>query len=562
MNGLVPGEDRDTAGQDEGGLLLSDDALDVNGRTNVEERNRSKLGGSTSTGGDNGNGMSAGTAGDNELGLGGGGGGGGGNGDGDGDGGRAARCRAISLRGIGARIRHFVRSEPLLFFTLIGVILGLCLGTALSSAPSWLLEILGFPGMVFLRLLKMLVLPLIAGSIIAGVCSIAKDGSGGSRAGKLAATALGLYALTMVIAVVTGIVYVSILRPGRGVDSGAGGCGGDDDDDENGATDVTVNVKKVSPGEAIKNVLLDMAPTNIVQAAANFNVLGVISFSVLFGAAIAATIASTPKSNEKDERDGARSLLSGIESFNAAVTKMVSWVLVTSPVGIFSLILYTVATSCGIGKVFRALGAYLLCYTLALGTHALLTLPLVLYGIGRISPLRVVRAFAPAFVTAFGTDSSSATLPVTMRCASEYGCDSGLTSFVLPLGATINMDGTALYEAMTVIFILQMHGEVLSFAQTLVVAFTATLAAVGAASIPSAGLVTMVMVLEAVNRGVYAADIGLVFTLDWLLDRMRTTVNVQGDVFALVILDKLFKRGSRAGSRGSGTGLMMTPQEL
>ena len=155
--------------------------------------------------------------------------------------------------------------------------------------------------------------------------------------------------------------------------------------------------------------------------------------------------------------------------------------------------------------------------------------------------MALLRAYAPSFVTAFGTDSSSATLPVTLRCAKRQGVQDSVANFVLPLGATVNMNGTALYEALTVIFIAQRHGATLTMAQTFVVVVTGTMAAVGAAAIPSAGLVTMLMVLQAVGLSQFASDIALVVTVDWFLDRLRTVVNVEGDAVGVAIVDHLLK---------------------
>ena len=376
----------------------------------------------------------------------------------------AGRVCGRLLRGAAAAARR----EPLLALTLVGVVLGLGVGIMLSEldAPAALVDVIGFPGDIFIRLLKMLVLPLIAGSMVSGVCSLGRrsadkgangvGAAGGFGVGGLAGRAVGIYLLTMVLAVATGIIFVTIIRPGHaaagvGVDGGCGISGVNATDAPpaaspveaapiDGAANATLllppppplppppkaPVQKLSPAEAIRKVLLDMAPPNILAAAVDMNIIGIICFSVFFGAALCSL------------GDEAAGLIALVGEFNAAVTKMVGWVLWLSPVGIFSMICGTVGSSCNLGAIVAALGSYILCFALALGVHSLVTLPAVLYALtrGTRSPILVARTFVPAFVTAFGTDSSSATLPVTMRCAEEFGCGRDLTQFILPMGAT------------------------------------------------------------------------------------------------------------------------------
>eukprot|EP01024_Parvocaulis_polyphysoides_P036165 TRINITY_DN3217_c0_g2_i4.p6 TRINITY_DN3217_c0_g2~~TRINITY_DN3217_c0_g2_i4.p6 ORF type:complete len:262 (-),score=32.45 TRINITY_DN3217_c0_g2_i4:2298-3083(-) len=232
-----------------------------------------------------------------------------------------------------------------------------------------------------------------------------------------------------------------------------------------------------------------------------------------------------------------------LKIFSDAIFKMVEWVIFISPIGIFSLILKTILEACSVSGTLEALGLFIVTVVLSLAWFAFLVLPLIYWLFTRKNPIKLVTAFSQALVTGFGTDSSAATLPVIMECAEKFGLDKNIVDFVLPLGTTINMSGTALYEAVAVLFIAQANGVDLSFGQIIVVALTATLAAMGAAAIPSAGLVTMIMVLVSVGLDEYVNDIAVIFAIDWFLDRCRTTVNLLGDGICCAIVDTLTKKG-------------------
>ncbi|KAG2490985.1 hypothetical protein HYH03_010658 [Edaphochlamys debaryana] len=427
-----------------------------------------------------------------------------------------------------AALRHLWHHEPLLLATLAGVGLGVVLGVALSFAdlPSrapGVLELLALPGDLLMRTLKMLVLPLITASVMAGVCALRQSTA---DMGKVARYTLLYYLGTTLGAVALGIVLVSAIRPGRGspfdaLDSGVG-CHAAN------AAKVASHASATSgrsPAEALLGVVRSAFPDNIFAAAASMNVLGIITVSLLFGAALSVM---GPE---------AAPMVQLIGIFNDAIGKIVGWVIWTSPVGIASLILTSICRACNLTSTLVALGLFIVTVLLGLGLWAGLALPALFWATTRRNPAAVYRGFSQAMATAFGTDSSNATLPITMRSAVELGCDPRIVQFFLPLGTTVNMNGTALYEAITVIFIAQAHGVALGFAGTLIVALTATLAAVGAAGIPSAGLVTMLMVLQAVELEQFAGDIAIILAVDWFLDRCRTVVNVLGDAFGTVIID-------------------------
>jgi len=386
-----------------------------------------------------------------------------------------------------------------------------------------------------MRLLQMMVLPLIAGSMISGVCSLSASGA---QSGKLARMTLAYYAGTTVIAVVLGIILVNVVQPGVGHGFDSGGslnstdwrCAGHKGEVEkhipNRPADYTT-------ADSLLDVLRSMFPPNIVKAAADMNILGVITFSLFFGSVLSGLGTQ------------GETMMSLVDVFNEIIMRMVNAVLWISPVGIASLIASKIAGSCDPAAMVSSLGLFIFNILFGLTIHAAVVLPLCYFIATRKNPLKYISNFIEAFVTAFGTDSSTATLPVTMKCAIEKAkLDEDIVRFVAPLGATVNMNGTALYEASTVIFLAQVNNHPLDMADTFVIAFTATLAAVGAAAIPSAGLVTMVMVLQAVGMEEYIKDIAFVLAIDWFLDRFRTVVNVMGDSFGCGVVAHFAEDGS------------------
>ncbi|KAA6416516.1 MAG: dicarboxylate amino acid cation sodium transporter [Trebouxia sp. A1-2] len=433
-------------------------------------------------------------------------------------------------RSLRSRLKAMVMHEPLLSATILGVLLGILLGSLIRLArPSrQAIDLIGFPGEIMLRLLKMLVLPLVAGSMIAGVCSL--RGSTSSMA-KVARWTLMYYAATTLIAVVLGIVLVNVLNPGRGSPlngDGVSDCAVDQAAAPS-AADIPAAVQR-TPLEALLDVARNMFPDNVAAAAVNMNILGVITFSLFFGLCLSTV------------GDAAEPMIKLVDVFNVVISKMVTAVLWTSPLGIASLIAASICRACNLASTLAALGLWVVTVLLGLLLQGGLLLPAALWACTRQSPWATIKGFSQAIVLGFGTSSSSAALPVSMQCAEQLGCDDSIIKFVLPLGSTVNMNGTALYEATTVIFIAQAHNVQLGLAEMTVVACTATLAAVGAAAIPSAGLVTMLMVMQAVSLDQFASDLAVILAIDWLLDRCRTAVNVLGDAFGVVVIDSLCKQ--------------------
>ncbi len=382
----------------------------------------------------------------------------------------------------------------------------------------------------FLNLLKMILIPLVASSVVMGVVSIGTPES----LGKIGGFTILYYFATMLIAVILGITIVTTIQPGSGIDPAVIAQG---EAAYEGAGSTRSNIKTHSAGGlwgAFQNIAAQMIPSNPFKSAANGDILPIITFSILLG--IALTIVG----------EKGKALVRFFESVFEVVMKLVDWILLLAPIGVLFLAAFTVARM-GVGELIGPMALYMLAVFLGLLIHALLVLPLVLSIFGKTNPWRYMAQMKPALMTAFGTDSSSATLPVTMDTAEEVGGVSKRSAgFVLPLGASINMDGTGLYEAVAVVFLFLWYGIELGGTELAITAITATLAAVGGAGIPSAGLVTMVIVVQAVNNALGPdvqhlplAAVGIILGVDRILDMCRTTVNVWGDAVGAKIITRI-----------------------
>ncbi len=381
-------------------------------------------------------------------------------------------------------------------------------------ADSTVVEVLDFIGTLFLNALKMLVVPLILAAIIAGTANL----SGGAL-GQLGLKTLTYYLTTTFFAVITGLAVLNLVVPGH--------IDGEPAADRLGldaATQTVVSNVEGRTGDIVA-IFLRMLPPNIVQAAAEGQMLGLIVFALLFG------FATTRLSS--DLADVQRRFWNGAYETMIVITE---WVIRFAPVGVFALVAKVVSQTGW--ESIQAVLIFFAAVLAALGIHFLVTLPLLLKLVGRVSPWRHYQAMAPALLTAFSTSSSSATLPLTLDCVQRRaGVSPQTSSFVLPLGATINMDGTALYECAVVMFIAQAYGLDLSFAQQVLVVITALVTSIGVAGIPSASLVAIAVILGAV--GLPLEGIGLVLVVDRVLDMCRTTVNVFSDSCGAVIIGRL-----------------------
>ncbi len=394
-----------------------------------------------------------------------------------------------------------------------GGLSGFVWGDAMQSV-AWL-------GQLFLTTLKMLIVPLVAASIITGVAGLGDV----RKLGRMGSVSLGYYLCTTLIAVAIGLLMANIWQPGVGVDLAAGAHAAQPQVADVGVTDL----------------ILSLVHPNIVDAAANMKLLPIIVFSLLLAAALTTL----------GERS--RPVITFFDGLNEAMMRIVEWVMLFAPLGVFALIASKLGAAGG-GEAFVAQLAGLAKYALAV-ISGLLTHGAALCAILHLVAHRSVPSYfahlATPLMTAFSTASSSATLPLTLDGVKNAGVNERARRFVLPLGATINMDGTALYEAVAVLFIAQAYGVELGLTQQLLVLITATMAAIGAAGIPEAGLVTMVMVLDAV--GLPLDGIGLILAIDWFLDRCRTTINVFGDAVGAAVVGQLaddFRPGGEAAESG------------
>ncbi|MEX2516794.1 MAG: dicarboxylate/amino acid:cation symporter [Gammaproteobacteria bacterium] len=398
----------------------------------------------------------------------------------------------------------------LLWAILFGAIAGLACGWWFGPT----MQPIGWVGDLFLDILKMLILPLIVAAVISGI-----GGLGDIRQlGRLGGITVGYYFCTTALAVLVGLILVNIIQPGVGVDTFS--------------ADSPTDVIDAGSATGISDLVRSLVTPNLVDAAANLQLLPIIVFCLLFGAALTTL----------GERG--RTVVDFFNGLNEAMMKLVMWVMYLAPVGVFALIANTLGQAGG-GAAFwqelQAVGWYTATVIIGLFVHFLLLLAVAGWLGGR--GLDYLRAMGRALIMAFGTGSSSATLPITMSAAEAGGADPKTLRFVLPLGATVNMDGTALYEAVAVMFIAQAYGIDLGFTAQTLIFITATLAAIGAAGIPQAGLVTMVIVLSAVNLPL--EGIGLLLAVDWFLDRCRTTVNVWGDSVGAVVVGRLSGQTTR-----------------
>ncbi|MEW6235175.1 MAG: dicarboxylate/amino acid:cation symporter [Candidatus Omnitrophota bacterium] len=393
-------------------------------------------------------------------------------------------------------------------FVLIAILAGIVLGVFSGWLVGPPMASLKFLGDLFMNALKAVIVPLIAASMIVGITGLGDV----RRLGRIGGVTITYYALTTAIAVMIGLAVTNALKPGLGAPI-AGAAAPD-----------LIHNREFS----FIDLLVEMIPSSVFGCMADNQVLPLIVCSLIFGGVLTTL-------GEEGEP-----LIRFFAGLNAAMMKIVQLIMIYAPIGIFALISSTLGEKGGGSAALEEIakiGKFVVTVVLGLSLHGFLVLPLILFLFAKRNPLVYSFNMLGALTTAFSTDSSAATLPMTMKCAERNNRISPQTSsFVLPLGATVNMDGTALYEAAAALFIAEAYGISLSSLQQIVVFLTATLASVGAAAIPHAGLVTMVMVLQAV--GLPLEGIGLVFTVDWFLDRCRTVINVWGDAVGAAVVDR------------------------
>ena len=424
-----------------------------------------------------------------------------------------------------------MKSVPLHIQIFVAMALGASVGLSLNFAgESGVLDrdtvlIVGaigeWFGKVFLTLLNMIVVPLIFSSLVCSISSV--GGQGGLR--RMGMRTVAYYLFTSMLAISVGILLVNIIRPGDGVDYLAlmEAARGELSTRGMSAPDVE-NVAKGGVFAVLADIVYRMIPQNIFEVArSNKQILAVIFFAVCFAIATIQT-----------GGEAAKTISQLFRAVYDVMITLTNGILLFAPFGIAGYILFVTATT-GL-SLAAALGWYMLSVALALGIHAFITLPLLLWFLTKRNPIAFAQQMRDALLTAFSTASSAGTLPLTMQCATDKAeIPERVASFTLPLGATVNMDGTALYEAVAVLFVAQMLGD-LTIGQQLIVAVTALLASVGAAGIPHAGTVMMVIVMQAV--GLPTDAVLVILSVDRVLDMSRTTVNVWSDSVGAAIIAK------------------------
>ena len=422
---------------------------------------------------------------------------------------------------------------PLHWKIIIGMILGLFYGI-LSAAMGWsrFTEDWITPfGDIFLNLLKVIAVPLVLGSLIMGVASL----SDVRKLSRIGGRTIAIYILTTTVSVTIGLVMVNLLEPGTGVPQAL-----QEQLQAAYQTDAESDMERADTARerGPLQVFVDMTPDNIFGALSNNGrMLQVVFFSLLFG--IALVLIPTDKS---------KPLVDFFSGLTSVIIQIVNMIMVVAPIGVFALIAKTINQVArddlsAVGELLGALGFYCLVVLAGLLIHGIITYPVMLKIFSNMKIGRFFRGIAPAQLLAFSSSSSGATLPVTMDVSQRnLGVSKEVSSFVLPLGATINMDGTALYQAVAAVFIAQALGLGLDTTAQLQIVLTAVLASIGTAAVPGAGIIMLIIILETI--GVPAAGIALILGVDRILDMCRTAVNVTGDAAVATSVDAMEKRAA------------------
>ena len=366
-------------------------------------------------------------------------------------------------------------------------------------------------GTIFMKLLKMVIVPLILFSVTSGVTSIGDS----NTLGRMGVKVFGYYMLTSILAILVGLSLTNLFQPGKGINFSV---------DSN-----KFDPSTLSQPNSLGDIIIRMIPSNPIKAMADGEILALIFWSIVLGIAIT-QISDKPK----------KAIIKGFDYGFELMMKLTQGIISFLPIGVFGLIINAIVNS-GI-DLFKVIGFYWMTIAIGLSIHWLIILPLVFYSFTKINPIKHWKAMSSAFITAFSTSTSLGTLPVTMNCLKKnIGVSNKTSSFVLPLGATINMDGTALYECAGVLFISQVLGADLEIYQQFIIVITAFLASIGTAAIPSAGLVMIFIVLDAVglsNNPEVPIIVGAMLAVDRPLDMFRTVINITSDSIGAVILAK------------------------
>ena len=403
-------------------------------------------------------------------------------------------------------VLQLIKKKSLPTKIIVGMILGIAAGIVFREQAASLKPI----GTIFIRLISLIVVPLVFVSLFLGTASMGDL----KKLGRIGAKTLLYYITTTVIAIIIGLTLVNIIQPGKDV--------------QLEAQYREVAFQQPEKEISIVDNLIDIIPTNPVRALVEGNMLQIIFLAVLFGIAVT-TISDTRR----------QTLINWFDSFNEGIFNVIHMVMKMAPLGVFALIGSTIGMF-GF-DVLVSLLKYGLLVIIGLMIHASVIISIAVKMIGKVNPLKFWKAIRPAMLVAFSTSSSNATLPVTMESVEkELNVPRVISSFVLPLGATINMDGTALYQCISIIFIAQVYGVELSIAKMAIIVLSVVLASIGTAGAPMAGVLILVMILQSV--GVPTEGIAMIMGIERLMDMTRTTVNIIGDASASVVITQLEKK--------------------
>ncbi|XP_072319595.1 neutral amino acid transporter B(0) [Eucyclogobius newberryi] len=450
------------------------------------------------------------------------------------------------------RVKRIVRANMLVILTVAGVIIGVIIGLGVREAQLTKTQIIyvGFPGELLIRLLKMIIIPLVVCSLVSGAASIDPK-----ALGKLGGWAMLFFLVTTLIASSIGVIMAFIIKPGAITGDKPVVAGLAEDVPQakeviDSFLDLIRNIfpsnlvsaafqsyatgyKTVEVNRTDSNVSLEKIPIGTDQD--GMNILGLVVFAIVFGVALR-------KLGEEGEI-----LIRFFNSFNEATMVLVSWIMWYAPIGIMFLVAGKIVEMENVGELFASLGKYIACCMVGHAIHGGLVLPAIYFVITRKNPYTFLWGIFTALATAFGTSSSSATLPLMMKCVEEKnGVSKHISRFILPIGATVNMDGAALFQCVAAVFIAQLNNFSLNFIQIITILVTATASSVGAAGIPAGGVLTLAIILEAI--GLPTKDISLILAVDWIVDRTCTVLNVEGDAFGAGLLQHFVDRTSKDGA--------------
>ncbi|CAM2110321.1 neutral amino acid transporter B(0) [Caretta caretta] len=455
-----------------------------------------------------------------------------------------------------ARVRGCLRANLLVLLTVAGVLAGVAVGLGVRQVPGGLsragILAFSFPGELLLRLLKMIILPLVVCSLVSGAASLDP-----AALGRLGGWAMLFFLLTTLLASAVGVSLAFIIRPGQG--AAPPSLEGEGDGAVPEAKEVADSfldlIRNIFPSNLVsatfrsyathyklvvirKNVTDELGVFNemvteekvpLGDEVEGMNILGLVVFAIVFGIAL-----------RKLGPEG-EILIKFFNSFNEATMVLVAWIMWYAPLGIMFLVAGKIVEMEDVVVLFTSLGKYICCCVLGHFIHGFILLPVIYFIFTRKNPYRFLWGIFTALATAFGTSSSSATLPLMMKCVEENnGVSKHISRFILPIGATVNMDGAALFQCVAAVFIAQLNNIPLNFIQVITILVTATASSVGAAGIPAGGVLTLAIILEAV--GLPTSDISLILAVDWLVDRTCTILNVEGDAFGAGLLQVYTER--------------------